>query len=117
MSHVIGTLAWIDETKGFVSRAESRAMLLKVIRAQLSVIPDEWLHKVGLKRPRDLNVEFAAIAPPDTEAVKRARVLSREYLAEYMFNHLERSYYWARFGVKCLSAEPRRVETGCLRLN
>ena len=96
MSNAIGTLAWMKDTQGFMSPQESRAMMMKVIHAQLTLIPDEWLHQLGFKKPQELRVNFEELLPPDTEGALRARQLCREFSLDYLFNHCERSYYWGR---------------------
>lgn len=96
MPDPIGTLRWARETGGRLSASESRAQLAAVLKAQLILIPDEWLHNLGLRRPRDLNIDLDAFAPPDTAACKAARAACLAVSPEYLTNHSERSYWWGR---------------------
>ena len=68
MSHEIGTLKWMENHHGLVSPQESRAMMMKIIYLQLTLIPEEWLYRLGLKKPKDLGIDFATLAPPDSSS-------------------------------------------------
>ena len=106
MPHAIGTLEWMSESKGLLSPRESRALFMKVIYMQLTLIPDEWLHRLRLKKPRELSVDFESLTPPDTQGAQHARQLCRAYSNDFLFNHCERSYYWGRILGRQLGIEP-----------
>ncbi len=92
----IGTLDWMKQSGGTLQTGESRRLLLKALLLQLKLIPEQWLHQLGLQRAADLDVDFNAFAPPDSAAAKRAESLCREASPEYLLQHCNRSYLWAR---------------------
>lgn len=96
MSIPVGTLEWMKKSQGYLSPKESREMMMKILHMQLTLIPDEWLHKLNLKRPQDLSVDFESLEPPDTANTQHVRELCRKHSGEFLFNHCERSYYWGR---------------------
>lgn len=96
MSHPIGTLAWARETGGELSKTESRKFFRDLLRAQLSLIPDEWLHKLGVRRPQTSGISVDDLTPPDSAAVTVANQACRDVSPAYLYNHCARSYGWAR---------------------
>lgn len=106
MNERIGTLAWARETGGQLNSAESRSLLAVVLKAQLTIIPDEWLHKLGLRRPRDLAIDFETLAPPDTAGCNAARKACRAASPDYLTNHSERSYWWGRILAQLAGLKP-----------
>lgn len=116
MGHAIGTLEWIESTQGKLSAGEWWKMLLKVGAAQAALIPDEYLHKFGLKRPRDMNIDMDAIAPPDSDAAKRARALCEQFSDPYLVGHCDRSYLWGRiFGeLNGVNPDPELYYVACM---
>ncbi len=96
MSEAIGTLAWARKNGGELSAQESRALLGELLRAQLALIPDEWLHTFGIRRASSSGLAVDDLEPPDSEAATRAAQACRDVSPAYLYNHCERSYGWAR---------------------
>ena len=106
MNGEIGTLAWTTETNGNLSPRESRALFKDLLTVQLRIIPDEWLHKHGLRKARDLGVDLDSLAPPETAASNAARLACKAASPEYLVQHCERSYWWARILAELAGLRP-----------
>lgn len=96
MPHEVGTLAWMKDSGGVLQPAESRRLLTQALFLQLRLIPEQWLHRLGLRKPADLNVDVDTLQPPDSAAAQRASTLCREASAGYLVQHCERSFLWGR---------------------
>ncbi len=106
MSNSIGTLAWTRGTGGELSAAESRSLMGELLRAQLTLIPDEWLHNRGIRRPRTSGLSAEDLVPPDSATAIGAANACREISPEYLYNHCARSYGWARILGAQLGVQP-----------
>lgn len=106
MSNSIGTLAWTRSTGGELSAAESRSLMGELLRAQLTLIPDEWLHKRGIRRARTSGLSTEDLLPPDSATATGAAKACRDISPEYLYNHCARSYGWARILGAQLGVQP-----------
>jgi len=106
MNHVIGTLPWARASEGALSRRESISLWGELVRAQLGLIPDECLHKAGIRRPLSSGLSIENLAPPDSAAAAVAARACRDASPAYLYNHCERSYGWGRILGVQLGLEP-----------
>ncbi len=96
MSDPIGTLAWARGGGGKLNKSESRAMIRELLMAQLTLIPDEWLHRLGIRRARSAGLDVNELMPPDSGTATHAAQVCRDVSPAYLFNHCARSYGWGR---------------------
>ncbi|MBI2421533.1 MAG: HD domain-containing protein [Candidatus Hydrogenedentes bacterium] len=101
MTSPIGSLAWTRAGGGVLTAAESRTLFKEVLLAQLTLIPEEWLHKLSLRRAAAVPPDLDALTPPDSALARAAESACRNLSPEYLFNHCARSYAWGRiFGAQ-----------------
>lgn len=86
----LGTLKWIEETGGKLTRRDRLVITGEAVLARLS----SRLSGRAVQVARHLEID--QILPPDTPMAKAAEALSSQSSEPYLFNHCLRAYFWAR---------------------
>ncbi|MEW6776189.1 MAG: hypothetical protein AB1405_07840 [Bdellovibrionota bacterium] len=90
----VGTLAWVRETGGILSRGERFSLLTKALVRQLAMLPAQLRWRLGLVENR-APLEVSDIKAPDSALAKKAEEACRTQ-APFIANHALRTYLWGR---------------------
>lgn len=91
-----GTAAWVQQTAGWLTPAERRAMLRPLVRGQLQNVFGRLSLKLGLDSGRHAYVPPARVVPPDTALTRVAADCARRILPVAVLNHSYRTYHFGR---------------------
>jgi hypothetical protein len=90
----VGTLAWLEQTRGLLSARDRVAFLGQACVYGLLTLPQEVRQLLGIRRRRLATIEVAELRPPDTSAAREAEELIAQGAPPVVVNHAYRTYAW-----------------------
>lgn len=91
----VGSLEWMDQTAGLLSRGERRALRGDLARSQVAFMAN-WLRLLSLRRPALPSPDdLGALSAPASRAALDAEQWCREMLSPALAAHSHRTFLWA----------------------
>lgn len=91
-----GSASWLEQTSGWLTPAERRALLAPLIRDHARNLIGRLALAAGLHAGRHATVAPARLVPPDTDLTRAAEDRARGILPVALLNHSYRTYTFGR---------------------
>jgi HD domain len=92
----VGTATWVQQTSGWLTPADRRALLLPLARGHLSNAVGRLRLLLRLHPGRNAYVPRGRMVPPDTALTRAARDHAVRVLSVALLNHSYRTYHFGR---------------------
>jgi hypothetical protein len=92
----LGTVAWVQQTAGWLSPAERRSLLLPLARSHARNAVGRLSMLVRLNSGRHAYVPSSRLVPPSTVLTRAAESRARSLMPPALVNHSYRSYTFGR---------------------
>jgi hypothetical protein len=92
----LGTVAWVQQTAGWLSPAEQRSLLRPLLRSHVSNALGRLSTLVRLNSGRHAYIPSSSLVPPHTILTRAAEDRARSILTPALVNHSHRTYTFGR---------------------
>ncbi|MEP9363022.1 HD domain-containing protein [Nocardioides sp. CN2-186] len=92
----LGTVAWVQQTSGWLTPAERRSLLLPLLRTHVRIGLGRLAMVTRLNHGRHAFIPTARLAPPSSVLTRTAEERARAMLAPVLINHSYRTYMFGR---------------------
>ncbi len=92
----LGTVAWVQQTAGWLSPAERRSLLRPLVRSHVSNALGRLSMLVSLNSGRHAYIPSSSLVPPSTVLTRAAEDRARRMMTPALVNHSHRTYTFGR---------------------